>query len=500
MAEINEFPIRWTTRFMRADAEQRVGTMLSLLSNLRSNQWILLGWQRLRMEQNFYPFKKRELVVRLETDRPFASVANALGLESTPSSQVVRSEYSLQYLPAERIVKALRGKFTTGEPTNTELPWLPRKVAVDSSGYPVAVGFPSIPRKASTVREKALASQPREEVIGEMPMPSAEPRDYRLVQVFYATDRAKGTGSHFYSSLRNADESLRYGICDVSIPSDHNLAKLESPKWWHFEFTWNPDKHVALLNTYEKPEDEFFRLLRERVSDDPDRSALVFIHGFNSTFEDAARRTAQLTYDLGYQGAPILYSWPSGASLLKYFADETSIEWTKPHLQSFLAKLALVEGICKIHVVAHSMGNRALTKILQPSVLSHGLTAFNQIVLAAPDIDTAEFLQLASQFNGSADRITLYASSNDNAIKASKVLHSYPRAGESGDDIVIAAGVDTVDASTVDTSFMGHSYFADKRNVLSDLFYLIREGKPPGERFGLEFRANPRGGYWAFKP
>jgi len=254
------------------------------------------------------------------------------------------------------------------------------------------------------------------------------------------------------------------------------------------------------LNLYENPEDEFWGLIRDRVCEDQHHSALVFIHGFEVNFDDAARRTAQLTYDLGYLGAPILYSWPSTGYFLGYLADETSIEWTKPHLQEFLAKLAQVERISKIHIIAHSMGNRALAKILQSVTRSSGSPAVNQIVLTAPDIDAGEFLQLASKFDGSAGRITLYASSNDHAIKLSKLVHSYPRAGESGDDIIITAGIDTIDASDVDTSFLGHSYFADRRTVISDLYYLLRDGKSPNERYSLESRATSKGEYWAFKP
>lgn len=165
--------------------------MLSLLSHLRSNQWILLGWRRLQLEQRFYPCTKRELVVRLDNGSPSASVANVLGLESAPSSQVVRSEYSLEDVPSQTIVRALRRNLFAAEPANAELPWLPRKVAVDSSGDPVAIGFPSIPREASSTRGVSFASQPKEGTIREKPAPSGEPQNYRLVQVFYATDRAR---------------------------------------------------------------------------------------------------------------------------------------------------------------------------------------------------------------------------------------------------------------------------------------------------------------------
>jgi len=65
--------------------------------------------------------------------------------------------------------------------------------------------------------------------------------------------------------------------------------------------------------------------------------------------------------------------------------------------------------------------------------------------------------------------------------------------------MVVVLGLDTVDASNVDTSFLGHSYFAEKHTVISDLFYLIGEGKAPDKRHSLEPKHSPKGQYWAFK-
>lgn len=167
---------------------------------------------------------------------------------------------------------------------------------------------------------------------------------------------------------------------------------------------------------------------------------------------------------------------------------------------SFLHQLASSSGALRIHVIAHSMGNRALVKILDSCPSAIGQPLFNQIVLTAPDIDSGEFLQLASRIRPSAQRITLYASSNDKAIEASRKVHTYPRAGESGDDIVVVTGLDTVDASSVDTSLTGHSYYAEERTVLSDMYYLLKDGTPPNDRHGLDPRVCPKGQYWAFRP
>ena len=39
----------------------------------------------------------------------------------------------------------------------------------------------------------------------------------------------------------------------------------------------------------------------------------MFVHGFNVSFADAARRTAQIAYDLAF-GGPGALSWPYSAT------------------------------------------------------------------------------------------------------------------------------------------------------------------------------------------
>jgi esterase/lipase superfamily enzyme len=66
-----------------------------------------------------------------------------------------------------------------------------------------------------------------------------------------------------------------------------------------------------------------------------------------------------------------------------------------------------------------------------------------QVAFAAPNIDAARFRDLAIRFQGKAERFTLYASSRDKALQASKLINKYPRAGDSGMDLVITSSTDT---------------------------------------------------------
>src|SRR2546425_11106903 len=124
---------------------------------------------------------------------------------------------------------------------------------------------------------------------------------YCIVRVFYATDR-RATGvpepESFYSGERSDAEALALGTVEVSIPRDHRIGEIERPSFWRFEFREDPAKHVVLLSVDPKSDAEFFDRLAKKVADSEDQEAFVFIHGYSVTFAEAARRTAQLAYDL----------------------------------------------------------------------------------------------------------------------------------------------------------------------------------------------------------
>jgi esterase/lipase superfamily enzyme len=177
-------------------------------------------------------------------------------------------------------------------------------------------------------------------------------------------------------------------------------------------------------------------------------------------------------------------------------------QFSPPRFQQFLA-LALGElGASWVHAIAHSMGNEVLVNALRDfdaAALPEGAARLDQIIFAAPDIDAQTFRDLAAKFTTRAKRFTLYASSRDMALLASQAIHKYPRAGQAGEGLVVVDGVETIDASELDTGLMSHSYIGDHTSILSDIFYLLRRGKP-GDRFGLVEMASPLGRYWAFVP
>ena len=107
------------------------------------------------------------------------------------------------------------------------------------------------------------------------------------------------------------------------------------------------------------------------------------------------------------------------------------------------------------------MGNRALLLSMQEIVREaseNSGKAFDQVFLAAPDISVALFRQYAQRFENVAKRTTLYVSSRDKALASSGFLHDNVRAGYVP-PIMTVDGIDTVEVSSIDLSFLGHGSF-----------------------------------------
>ncbi len=300
----------------------------------------------------------------------------------------------------------------------------------------------------------------------------------------------------------NERGTLDYGTCQISIPSTHDRGEIERPSILRLEVREDVTRHVVLQAIKATSEDEFFVQLRDKVESAERSEVFVFVHGYNVTFDGAARRTAQIAYDVKFAGAPIFFSWPSQGGLLKYTVDENNVEWSVSHLKQFLLDVTRRSGAKSVNLIAHSMGNRALTAALRELRLQLGqeTTLFNQVILAAPDIDAEIFKRdLAPALTRSARRVTLYASSNDQALVASKKVHGYPRAGESGPDLVVLPGVETIDVSTLDTSLLGHSYYGSSDPILLDIGQLIHDALPASERPFLLPRPYGQLTYWVFE-
>lgn len=328
-------------------------------------------------------------------------------------------------------------------------------------------------------------------------------KGFSTVTIYYATDRARGGGelpNEFYGAGRG---ELELGTATVSIPESHRPGQIEKPSIWTLDFREDPQRHVVLLSVTPEADEAVFARMRNHVTQTGSDEAFVFIHGFNVPFHEAAKRTAQMAHDMNFDGLPILYSWPSRGSIMSYIADTAVVNLSGRRLSLFLEDLVARSGAKRIHLIGHSMGNRALTDALELFALRYRgeMPAFDQVLFTAPDLDAGLFAEMMRTVRPAANRITLYASDRDWALAVSRQLHGdAPRAGQGGRGIVHTADIDSIDMTEIGEDMLKHSYFANNPSALTDILSLFWRDAPPDQRCGMTLAEGDNGSYWQYSP
>ncbi len=327
----------------------------------------------------------------------------------------------------------------------------------------------------------------------EEPHPSAKGVVY---PVWFGTNRQPLPDKPGFTGARHPSTTL--GRVEVFIPEAHRFGELGSSFWTRLLRFDLRDDHLSIQQVATLDPTAFYADIHQAMQAARDSNeepqALVYLHGFNVSFEAAAIRTAQIGCDLEVPGATAFFSWPSRGSVAAYPADEASIEASERAITDFLIDFTSNCGAAKVHLIAHSMGNRGLLRALQRIAATTQSSSrpirFGQIFLAAPDVDRDLFLDLARLYPAYSDRTTLYASRSDLAVHLSHRLHDAPRAGYFTPYTVVD-GIDTIEVPDFDLDLLGHSYFAEAEALLYDLHSLMRNQaslrRKPASADGLSF-------------
>jgi len=338
-------------------------------------------------------------------------------------------------------------------------------------------------------------------------------KSLRSVRLFYGTNRVRTdpcvdlasirwqtkstcTPSTFYGNepvdVEAGTSGLEVGTTRVSFPPDHTTGKIERPlQILGFALRdEDPDKDVLIaeLRSFTNDYEAWVREVRSTGRN----QAFIYVHGFATTFAEAARRAAQVAYDLDFdldedfRGIPMVFSWPSRGGTGGYLVDyDVSLEATDA-FNEFLDLVKLRAGVEFVHVIAHSMGNRVVANALTQRGDS-ARAIVDQLVLAAPDIFSRRFRQrFLNTLPALATRVTLYVSDKDRALTLSEdIREGEPRAGQVAGGLLEASAdvdrFDAIDASELKTDFLAHSYYANNNSMLSDIYCLLK-GTPPQER------------------
>ena len=244
----------------------------------------------------------------------------------------------------------------------------------------------------------------------------------------------------------------------------------------------------------------FREKLQSEIQHTRSGSVVVFVHGYNYSFERHCTAAAELQRTLSGKAVVLMFSWPSNARPGDYIPDQADVEWSVPFLSGLLADLADRLGPEHVQVLAHSLGSRGVVFALERLRADREIRPLiGQLVLMAPDLDAQAFVERLPALVPLATGITLYVSSNDTPLKASRQLHTAPRLGEAGEFLTVADGMQTVDVSPLGRcQLLGHEYFRYHPKAAADLAALLGDGRSAPERDGL--RPVPHNGlvYWEF--
>ena len=317
--------------------------------------------------------------------------------------------------------------------------------------------------------------------------------------VWYGTDRQPHRRGPSYGFLDTRDPAgrLHVGTCKVRVPESHRFGTVG--RTWLSRWPSIDGGALSLQSILPLPDiDAFSYAMRVALNNVPadERTVVIYVHGYNSTFRESAIRAAQIGFDLRVPGAMAFFSWPSRGRILGYLADAATVDTSELRFAEFLETVVKNTGAAQVNLISHSMGNR-LTARAMKAVHNAGVK-LGKVILAAPDIDTQLFKNLAASYPLVSDKTTMYVSRKDLAVRMSRHLHRYPRAGFTP-PITVVPNIDTIEVGDIDVTSIGHGYFAAAEPVLYDIKAIFDGNIHPHLRPRLSMVSSGNGAHWALR-
>ncbi|NKB16060.1 MAG: alpha/beta hydrolase [Sphingomonadales bacterium] len=235
------------------------------------------------------------------------------------------------------------------------------------------------------------------------------------------------------------------------------------------------------------------------------KQVLVYLHGYNVSFDDAFLRGAQLTLRVGFDGPTFVYSWPSTGSIVRYLEDFERANAAGSLFARFIDWLVRRTEVEAVNVIAQGMGGKILLSAVDAWKRADDLTKqkIGHLIFIAPDVDRDVFASSLADRQGVGRSATLYVANNDRALAASKALLGQARAGdlEDGHPLIIK-NVETVDISSVGSDFFATGSASPLSNslALSDVSLVLRgRAKTAGRLPVFERVDTASGSYWRWK-
>jgi len=276
-------------------------------------------------------------------------------------------------------------------------------VAMRFRGVVWALLLPLVLAACATPRTLELSQAPAADIAG-------------TVEIYVATTREPSAQPVYFSGERGP--KLSFARLDITVPRSHKPGSLELPS----SGPGDPSKYFTATYLQRLDLAPVIADVRKELMRRPanQRDVLVFVHGYNTNFADAVYRFAQIVYDSGFKGVPVLFSWPSRGELLAYPYDRESAFYSRDFLEANLRGIARDLGAGRMDILAHSMGTLLTLETLRQAAI-RGDGAFGgklrDVMLAAPDVDLDVFKTQMAQIRRP---VTVFVSSDDRALDFSR--------------------------------------------------------------------------------
>ncbi len=394
----------------------------------------------------------------------------------SPPGGLVVGDLKVAALPIGDSAGALKRSY---EATTAQSPWR------SNASY-----FPVVAKKSELVPTVGLTSTDNTFVQGDFNGWLAKGPDKThaaAIDLFYGTTRLNESPNGKPPSFGSTHDvgRLNTGTLTVLVPDTYRLVDETETSW--FKKIWSKEPEFEITARVAGSLADHLKRVDPRGSG---TKAFLYVHGFRTDFDYAARSTAKLAYDLQETGfAPMMFSWASGGDDANYFADEDRANASGRAFVQFVQMILDDDAISELHIMAHSMGSRVVMQGLERLRENRygNVGKLKSVIFAAADVSTATFREFyKGMFEG--DRkfsASFYVSGDDHALFASSEVHAVGRIGLLNDATLMLRGIEIVDVGELKIDFWGHRTHMLSRRFLSDAQTFMLDRTPASQRLAM---------------
>ena len=333
---------------------------------------------------------------------------------------------------------------------------------------------------------------------------------------FYVSNRVlePGFGTPEERFKNEWQEKLKFGRFDTRIEPTLGLGMIVNPT------DWFQNEELTISDVSELDRQTFIRELRERIDKSPYRSLLVLVHGYRNFFPTSLRMTAFVGHVLDINTPVLVFDWPGdqGSGIRGYRRAQQIAKTSGAELAKTLELVIRKIQPDKLWLLANSMGGQVVVDcfslLYQQDDMADTQTEFDDVVLTAPDVGQNDFdQQFKHEITVLARDLTVYASSNDRALLASRFVNRQRRLGTSPlnilnpDQTMSAASIldimepgrkniTLVDVTPVNRTRNFHNFSLETPEFFDDLFLRLTNVETPQNRLLYPFQVADDDVFW----